>query len=96
MDRNGVHHDVPKCECSKHGNCSYYCTYCSEQPKSVAHFCNCDADPLVQEWQEDVSKVTNKTLLPIKKFEYDYMRGRANVTIGKLFCKGGELPLNME
>ena len=51
---------------------------------------------MVQDWLEDVSKVTNRTLLPIKGFQYGYMRGQANVTIGKLFCKGGENPLNIE
>ena len=88
IDRNGEEQVIAKCECSKQGNCHY-----STENES---FCNCNARPLVQDWLEDVVKVTNRTLLPVKGFQYGYMRGKANVTIGKLFCKGGENPLNIE
>ena len=87
---NGDEQEIPKCECSKPRNT------CHHSITDEENFCNCNARPLLQEWQEDVAKVTNRTLLPIKKFQYGYMRGAANVTIGKLFCKGGESPLNIE
>jgi hypothetical protein len=85
IDVNGDDQDIPKCECSKPRNS---CHHSMEE-----NFCNCNARPFVQDWQEDVAKVTNRALLPIKGFKYGYMRGQANVTIGELFCKGGENPI---
>ena len=55
----------------------------SEEPS-----CNCDATPPVLDWLHDVGKITNRTLLPITGFKYGYLRGKANITIGNLFCKG--------
>ena len=64
----------------------------------MSSVCNCDAQPSVNLWLKDVVKITNRTLLPITGFKYDFLRGKANLTVGKLYCKGGEdqKPVNIE
>jgi len=51
--------------------------------------CNCDArDPV---FRQDIGKITNKDLLPIKSFNYGFMTSsyqKANITIGPLVCSG--------
>jgi len=51
--------------------------------------CNCDArDPV---FRQDIGIITNKDLLPIKSFNYGFMKSsyqKANITIGPLVCNG--------
>ena len=96
IDVNDNEQDIPKCECSKARVSLTRIKNTCHHSVDGENFCNCNARPLLQDWQEDVAKVINSTLLPIKGFTYSHMRGQANVTIGELFCKGGENPLNIE
>ena len=68
-----------QCACATQGNC---------QQSAEEQFCNCDATPPVLDWLVDHGKITNRSLLPITGFKYGFLRGKANITIGSLFCSG--------
>ena len=87
VDRNGNDQAILECKCSKEGNCH-------SSTESTA--CNCDATPSVQDWLQDTVNIVDRKKLPITGFKYGFLRGKANVTIGKLFCKGGADPVDIE
>ena len=86
-DIDGKQNEFEKCECSKLGNC---------HASTEENFCNCDALPSVHSWLKDTVKITNLTLLPIKMLKYGYLRSKANFSVGRLYCKGGPNPVDIE
>ena len=79
VDINGDDQTNFQCSCGKEGNC---------QPSAEEHSCNCDTTPPVLDWLSDIGEITNKSLLPITGFKYGFLRGKANITIGNLVCRG--------
>ena len=79
IDINGHEQTNFECSCAKQGTC---------QQSAQEQSCNCDASPPVLDWMTDIGKITNRTLLPITGFKYGFLRGKANITIGNLHCKG--------
>ena len=79
VDINGDDQTNFQCTCGKEGNC---------QPSAEEHSWNCDATPPVLDWLSDIGEITNKSLLPITGFKYGFLRGKANITIGNLVCRG--------
>ena len=51
--------------------------------------CNCDAVPSVQEWLKDTITIRDKELLPITAIQYQFLRGKAQLSVGELVCNGG-------
>ena len=86
IDKKSKNHSIHECSCNTDGNC---------HPSAIANRCNCDSTPPVQDSLEDKIKIEDRSLLPITGFRYDFLRGEANVTIGKLFCKGMNIPTNI-
>ena len=79
VDIEGLEQNDFQCSCAEQGNC---------QESAEEQTCNCDASPPVLDWLVHVGTIKNRTLLPITGFKYGYLRGKANITIGNLFCKG--------
>ena len=86
IDFNDTDQAVTECECSKEDVC---------HSSNDLNVCNCDAVPSVHGWLQDTIRITNRSLLPITGFKYGFMRGHANVSIGKLFCQGGPGPIDI-
>ena len=86
IDANGNAQNIIECKCSKEKNC---------HPSIESSVCNCDAVPTVNAWLEDTVSIKDRKKLPIKGFKYGFLRGKANLTIGKLFCKGAEPVFNL-
>ena len=42
----------------------------------------------VQNWLQDTVRITRNDMLPITGFDYGLLRGKANITVGNLVCKG--------
>ena len=87
VDSQGNDQNITECKCLKEANC---------HPSAELTVCNCDSTPTVHDWLEDTVTIVNRKNLPIRGFKYGFLRGKANITIGKLFCKGGENPVDVE
>ena len=87
IDGSGQEIDNLECACSKQANC---------HPSTENIVCNCDATPSVQDWLQDTINITDPEKLPIRGFNYGYLRGKAKFNIGKLFCKGGPPPVDVD
>ena len=79
MDQRGSRHNDFACECSKDSTC---------HNSADNNKCNCDATPPVQDWLQDTVRITRNDMLPITGFDYGLLRGKANITVGNLVCKG--------
>ena len=86
VDKSGNHHTIERCSCFDEGNC---------HTSATKNNCNCDSMPSVHSILQDKIRINNQSLLPITGFKYGFLRGRANFTIGKLFCRGMIVPFNI-